>query len=295
MTYIPNEWFFTPVIGKSPILDGWQNLPCEYSAIEQEKYGIGLLLGPTSGGTVAIDFDGPEAFEFFKSITSIELPNSPRWTSGKESRMQAAFKVEEQFWSFLRTKKTGPNKKLEFRWRSSQSVIPPSPHPETDGYRWVIEPTEENTRVMLPDELLAFWFEECIKQGDKEINQNYTTTALPIVGNDDLRRILEELRRVVNRPCYDDWLTITWAAFRHAGYEGVGLVKEVFGVEKPGEYEKLINEFDTARAKVITVASLFWLIKQNSGNIQLCKSPKERLVSKLVYLEKKSANLRRGY
>ncbi len=164
----PDNWRYTPVLGKRPFLDDWLNHPHTFNEIDYPAYGYGLILGPSSGGVVAIDFDGPLAVDYFYDELGFDLEDDPVcWTSSKTGRCQIAYLVPEKYWEHLNTTKIDltidPDDRqgLEFRWAGGQSVLPPSKHPDTGGnYTWINEPTATNYHI-IPDKILAFWLDRC--------------------------------------------------------------------------------------------------------------------------------------
>ncbi|PXX25582.1 bifunctional DNA primase/polymerase [Thalassospira sp. 11-3] len=246
MTFIPSDWRFTPLRGKAPFLPDWQNQPHTLNQIDLSKHGVGLLLGPVSGGTAAIDFDGPEAWDF---VRANNIPNPvkvsgwpPIWTSGKHMRCQIAVRVPRKYWGVLKSKKLGPNKKLELRWTGCQSAIPPSRHPETGSYNWVFEPTIRNSAFDISDELLNLWLESC----EKPVPQTVSQTTFPELPDDEKTRKVDELLTVIARNCprpdYEDWLKFGFCAAKELGKtDAIAMMRKHFGEEKTGEYDRLFS------------------------------------------------------
>ncbi len=115
---------------------GWPDWPAFSPQALDLAPAVGLRLGPISGGTLALDFDGPESKGTWVRIYgSRALPKSIAWTSGKQDRRQIAFKVPPHRWDELELRKAAEGS-LEFRWAGQQSVIMGA-HPETGSYRWV--------------------------------------------------------------------------------------------------------------------------------------------------------------
>lgn len=172
---LPAAWALTPVKDKRPLRPNWQT---ESPLLKEELIaliasgqtlskdggslwhthwtGLGLRLGEVSDGTMAIDCDGEKAITRLKGIIGgDELPHTVSWTSGKPGRQQLLFSVQKEHWPLIRNQKIdcGGGEYLEFRWNNTQSVLPPSRHPETGGYVWINSPTD--TPVMIaPDWLL---------------------------------------------------------------------------------------------------------------------------------------------
>ena len=164
---LPDNWTPLPVDrNKRPLVDDWQKgfsretvieiLTNGYHGINKEGKpyfnpastytGFGFLTGELSGGIVAIDCDGVAAHELAERLGG--LPKTVSFTSGKEGRAQYLYKMPPEFWGAIQTKKLNTGVKennkdvlLELRWDGCQSVLPPSQHPETDGYKWINDPS----------------------------------------------------------------------------------------------------------------------------------------------------------
>lgn len=156
LSNIPSAWQLTPlgkadsttglVNPKAPYLSKWEKTDVTLDEIESailkgQATGYGLRLGEPSGYVMAIDFDGQSAIDLGLKEFG-ELPKTVTWTSGTPGRYQALFSVPEELKQLLKTKKVetkpkdGNNKAeaLEFRYTKSQSVLPPSAHPNTHAY-----------------------------------------------------------------------------------------------------------------------------------------------------------------
>lgn len=158
---LPQEWALTPVNQKKAYIGGWQQTGLSKEVIEQEitsgkADGFGILTGKLSGGLIAIDCDGHEPHARFREILGGDISETISFASGREGRAQYIFSVPQEQWGDIATKKEGdPNKggQLEFRWSGCYSVLPPSAHPETDGYYWVKSP-DECSIAPLPEKAL---------------------------------------------------------------------------------------------------------------------------------------------
>jgi Bifunctional DNA primase/polymerase, N-terminal len=142
---LPQSWALTPVNQKKAYFGGWQQTGLARGSIEQEitsnkADGFGILTGELSGGLIAIDCDGHKPHARFTEILGGEIPETVSFASGKDGRAQYLYSVPQEHWASIATKKEGdPNEggQLEWRWSGCYSVLPPSAHPETDGYYWV--------------------------------------------------------------------------------------------------------------------------------------------------------------
>ena len=169
---LPSDWALLPLDGgKKPIdpvtgflMKDWTNHPgFTIDEIQELKPpAVGVLLGPTSFGLLAVDFDGPGSEQQFQSVygrPSSDLPPSLSWTSGKPERRQVVFIVDLDWWEFLQGKKAWRNERgstvLELRWKGHQSAIAGA-HPETAGYRWLpgCSPEDIPEPAVAPDWLL---------------------------------------------------------------------------------------------------------------------------------------------
>jgi hypothetical protein len=127
----------------------------------------------------AIDFDGYSAFALGLEKFG-ELSKTVTWTSGLPGRYQALFIVPERYRELVANKKqaTGiDGEQIEFRYTGNQSVLPPSSHPITDGYRWINSPIDTPV-AELPQAAIDYWLslinekykkpiETFVKQADK--------------------------------------------------------------------------------------------------------------------------------
>lgn len=125
---------------------------------------VGMLLGEPSSGIMAVDFDGESALDYWHTHILDHVPDTVMWTSGRPGRAQAAFRVPAEIRPWVPTRfvvNTGPSEQLEWRWgtdqRGFQSVMPPSPHPDTGGYVWLpgLGP-QDVTVAEMPAEVLAW-------------------------------------------------------------------------------------------------------------------------------------------
>ncbi|MDV3002872.1 MAG: hypothetical protein N5P05_004527 (plasmid) [Chroococcopsis gigantea SAG 12.99] len=173
---IPAYWVLTPVKDKKPLRPNWQdeapierpellNLLVKGQKLQGERgewhcrwTGVGVRLGTISGGLIAIDADGDNGESKLQELCGGELPFTISWTSGKQGRRQLLYKIPSEHHSKMRTIKLGcgEDQYLEFRWEGCQSVLPPSKHPETGQYRWLISPEEAEVAIA-PDWLIDYF------------------------------------------------------------------------------------------------------------------------------------------
>jgi hypothetical protein len=150
---LPQDWALTPVSQKKAYFAGWQQTGLARGSIEQEitsgkADGFGILTGELSGGLIAIDCDGYEPHARFKEILGGEIPETVTFASGRDGRAQYLYSIPQEHWANISTKKEatsgigddGKIEQLEWRWSGCYSVLPPSAHPQTNGYYWVKSP-----------------------------------------------------------------------------------------------------------------------------------------------------------
>lgn len=169
---------------------------------------VGVMLGPKSGGLLAIDFDGPGSEEKFLEVIgkpASELPKTISWSSGRIMRRQIAYSVDPEYWPLLFTRKFKNEGAtiLEFRWEGCQSVLAGA-HPETGSYHWVegCSPTD------IPEPTAApYWLIEALTALNKERVSVSKRSA------DDSQRALEMLRHLQpgDFTTYQSWLQIGMA------------------------------------------------------------------------------------
>lgn len=168
---------------------------------------IGVVLGPPSGGLLAVDFDGPGAIPTFTSIynrPATDLPTTVGWCSGLPKRGQIAFRVPMEFWPLLRGRRRWQidgKTVLELRWSGHQSVIAGA-HPDTAGYTWLPNRSPQNTPVADAPEWLL---EPLFKTPDEPIAAEYK----PAAGDAD--RAIDILTHIKPRDDYDGWLQVGMA------------------------------------------------------------------------------------
>ena len=142
----PETWTLTPVKGKVPYQREWTKGTSRQTIAQQIKTGkadgVGIITGTLSGGIVAIDCDGDSAVRY---AADRGYSGTVGFRSGKPGRCQRLFRIPEQYWDGLVNRKvipTGEGEQLEIRWNGCQSVLPPSAHPETEGYQWINIPDD---------------------------------------------------------------------------------------------------------------------------------------------------------
>jgi len=281
------SWRFVPIDRgkKGPNVRDWQLKPYELKDIPQDK-NIGVILGPTSGGILAVDFDGPWAWEFW--LEHIQIPfetiDTVMWTSNRPGRCQMAFVVHPDFWPHMPKlfKINGPDKQgIEFRWGTDssgcQSVLPPSIHPDNVidpniNYTWLRKPSE--VRVMeAPVHLLEWIYNYKI---DKEQVETEVVKDIKYINDpDDIAMYAEQLKKYYPTLDYDTWIRVTWAFCDALGRDdGIAVMRYHYPEEKPGEYKKLLSSKYSGRR--VTIGTVKKMIRDRGGMNYMREMRKER-------------------
>jgi uncharacterized protein (DUF927 family) len=171
---LPTQFALTPVRAKAPYLNKWQSIDTTRAEIAQQLVsgqadGFGIKLGIPSGGICALDIDGTAArCKLIDVMDGAEMPITVEFASGKLDRSQYLFSIAPELWDSLTPKadkiptgeKDAQNREItedfNFRWTGNQSVLPPSAHPETDGYYWIQSP-DDTAIAPIPKPLLEYW------------------------------------------------------------------------------------------------------------------------------------------
>jgi Bifunctional DNA primase/polymerase, N-terminal len=229
LSNIPSAWQLTPLgkvdrttglaDPKAPYLSKWQKTDVTLNEIESailkgQATGYGLRLGEPSGYVMAIDFDGQSAIDLGKELFG-ELPETVTWTSGRPGRYQALFVVSEQYRDRVKNKtiKTGvigddgKLEQIELRYTGLQSALPPSAHPDTDGYYWINNPLDTEV-AELPQNVIDYWLEQLKPKSSKEFKpepKKIVPRTIPKKGVEVQGEIipLENCLAVVNREVLD--------------------------------------------------------------------------------------------
>jgi len=216
---LPKAWGFVAVQNKRPYQNDWQKNPLNRSQLFKEisegrSTGIGVCCGTPSSGLLFLDHDGQSASEILTEwgFSVGSLPPSWMVTSGRVGRFQLIYKVPEEYWPKIKTRKfqtgvkdeDGSVEQLELRWNGMQSVVV-GKHPMTDGYRWMDGRSPSD--LELAEAPLAI-----IK---KMMDQQKKAKPVPVqVFNSDIDKARSLLQSInPNRiDDYDQWIKIGMAA-----------------------------------------------------------------------------------
>lgn len=241
LNILPSHWRIVPVNhNKQPLGYGWQQHPFSplkmisslthrgsvavLGKARQLYYitppGIGLLCGQTETEfLVALDIDGNSAMALVDQLSRGQgLPSTVAFTSGREGRAQYLFSlpsVSKMFKS--RRIITASGEALELRGEGHQSVLPPSPHPLTEYYRW-INPPDTTIVASAPD-----WMIDLLIRPQKKPQQSFVTNIKVKSSQSDisgsrtsgtsisLARLLLEVIHPHYADNYQSWISIGMA------------------------------------------------------------------------------------
>ena len=243
---------------KRPYPANWQATPLALSFVDSPN--IGVILGPFSGGTCALDFDGTSAWTWYADNIGCELPPTVMWSSGRKDRCQMAFRVPEAYWDRIRTKKlelefdTEMNKHegFEFRWRGGQSVVPPSVHPDTQQpYFWIKDRTPQHVPVAeLPKAVLDYWMSITAPAVATVYIDEPTVATVTEENFLEAKSLLDQLKQTHPTLGYDTWREVSWAVAKSLGRDvAIVLLQDYYPEDKPNEYRTvLFKNYDVSRS-----------------------------------------------
>jgi len=156
---LPDGWGYVAVDDqKRPYQTKWQERPLDKAGLQAEldagqAKAIGVCCGVPSGGLLFLDHDGRSASTILRDwgCPMSSLPRSWTVTSGRDGRFQVIYRVPEQYWAGIATRKyksgvadsDGKPEQIELRWTGCQSVVAGA-HPTTSGYHWVSKYSPED-------------------------------------------------------------------------------------------------------------------------------------------------------
>jgi predicted P-loop ATPase len=217
---LPDEWGYVAVDGqKRPYQTKWQENPLSKADLEAElasghAKAIGVCCGVPSGGLLFLDHDGRSASAILREwgCPMSSLPRSWTVTSGRDGRFQVIYRVPEQFWPGIATRKyksgvtdnDGKPEQIELRWTGCQSVVAGA-HPTTTGYHWVTKYSPEDLDLAEAPPCLI---ERMLKPAPEPL-----PVAIVVHGTDDSSRARSYLDALSGNRAddYDDWLAVGMA------------------------------------------------------------------------------------
>lgn len=261
---------------KAPVRNGWQTRPTELKHIDVTQSNLGIILGTSSSGIVAIDFDGASAEQYFATRwPDVVLPATVAFTSTRPGRHQRLFRVSEEIAAVLALKqlKTGvldttgsrpKHEQLELRSGNVQSVLPPSWVSDDVGertYQWLPESAPDQVAVAeLPFAVLETWLEMLI------VPPPPPPIDAPPVTEEQALKLAETLKLHYTTLNYEQWIRVAWAFKNELGAAVAHDIMRYYWPESErGEYAQLMRSRPTGRRS--TFGTLHYMIQQAGGAV----------------------------
>ncbi|QNI50730.1 AAA domain protein [Synechococcus sp. RS9915] len=244
---LPDDLRYTPLNSeKCPINPDtgrrrkqWQNfhyLPSDLDQMNGVVKAVGLHLGETSNGVMAVDFDGDGSETIFEQLlrkSVLELPLTVKCSSGRPGHYQCLYRVPKEYWPALSNKdfpaKHGPSDPhFELRWNGQSAIAGDHPNwldpvektgfgqgPGDGFYSFAAGHSPKDRQIAVaPDWLLEFFQNECAcslqKQPKACSNWGQTAEAL---AKAELLYDISRTREIVGEwlhPADDHNSYITW-------------------------------------------------------------------------------------
>jgi predicted P-loop ATPase len=216
---LPDGWGYVAVDDqKRPYQTKWQDRPLDKAGLQAEleagsAKAIGVCCGVPSGGLLFLDHDGRSASTILRDwdCPMSSLPRSWTVTSGRDGRFQVIYRVPEEYWAGIATRKyksgitdsDGKPEQIELRWTGCQSVVAGA-HPTTTGYHWVSKYSPEDLDLA---EAPLCLIEKMLKPVAEP------APLLVVSGTDDAARARSYLEALSGSRAddYDDWLAVGMA------------------------------------------------------------------------------------
>jgi predicted P-loop ATPase len=216
---LPDGWGYVAVDDqKRPYQTKWQDRPLDKAGLQAEleagsAKAIGVCCGVPSGGLLFLDHDGRSASTILRDwgCPMSSLPRSWTVTSGRDGRFQVIYRVPEEYWAGIATRKyksgitdsDGKPEQIELRWTGCQSVVAGA-HPTTSGYHWVSKYSPEDLDLAEAPPCL-------IEKMLKPVAES--APLLVVSGTDDAARARSYLEALSGSRAddYDDWLAVGMA------------------------------------------------------------------------------------
>ncbi|MBW4662184.1 MAG: DUF3987 domain-containing protein [Drouetiella hepatica Uher 2000/2452] len=308
---LPEEWALVAVGDKkAPLGTDWQNKPLaledfrkatqagmfESLSITSKEgqtfhpsvnwwYAIGVLCGKPSGGLLFVDHDGASCDGLVEQLSNQPiaqaLPKTLVVTSGREGRYQAIYRVPEQFWDAIATRKIrtgtqdkdGKPEQLELRWDGCQSVVG-GYHPLTHSYQWLPGQSPQECEVAeTPKWLIERMLKDIPLHQPAQVKSNHHPASLLCTTRDWARSYLAA---VPSAEDYDTWIQVGMAL--HSADENLLVDWDDWSRGatnyKPGECERHWKSFQPSRG--IGLGTLGQLAKQNNWQSPFRESKSDR-------------------
>lgn len=240
---LPESWALVAVGDKkAPLGRDWTTIPLSQSDFElairtgkfeslsvKSKRGenfhppvnwwsaIGVLCGTPSDGLLFVDHDGESCDSLIERLSNQSvaeaLPKTVAVTSRRAGRYQLIYRIPEQFWGAISTKKLltgtqgedGKPEQLEFRWDGSQSVIA-GYHPTTGSYCWLPGQSPQESEVAeVPDWIIEQMLQDIPSQQPAQVKSRHHSYLRTWTERD---WAISYLTAIPASEDYDTWLRV---------------------------------------------------------------------------------------
>ncbi|MBE9190639.1 bifunctional DNA primase/polymerase [Gloeocapsopsis crepidinum LEGE 06123] len=276
---LPNFWALTPIKeDKRPYLDNWNHHPQTKEQILEEIdnplspiKAVGVLLGEYSDGLVCVDHDGQSATELINKLAGTDLisdalPQTVTVTSGRPGRYSCFYRVPQEYWGSIRTKKVktgvvdelGKIEQVEFRWNGCQSVVI-GEHPVTGSYYWI------HSSAFTEIAEAPLWVIEQMLIPQKAVNSEARKPLKPYSASKDRQRILDALYSLKSDRAddYEEWKNIGMAL--HSTGDDSLLWEWDKWSQQSSKYEdgECVKKWNSFNGSGINIGSLFYMAQQD--------------------------------
>ena len=297
---------YTPDSLKKAYIKDWQKNPTNINyCLEEINKGraTGYAVVTGNDGLIALDFDGKNANRIaIEALPWVMDIATLTWSSGKPNRKGKMFRIpEDRRQEFAHITKRSirsyanikelPSESLEISYKRSKVTLPPSAHPETDGYKWVnfvpIHKLTDNQCDSLL-ELLRTSYD------NHEPKKQYTLTDK---NNREQEIALEALDYINPDLEYEGWIKVGTAlknmSFDFSVWDSWSSKGEKYAKTNHREMERKWESFSNTRLGIQTILHYAEGYKQTQSKIYtLTDKPviKSRIKTNKNKVDKKSKN-----
>ena len=271
---------YTPDNLKKAYIKDWQKNPtsinyCLEEINKEKATGYAVVTG--NDGLIALDFDGKNANRIvIEALPWVIDIATLTWSSGKPNRKGKMFRIpEDRRKEFAHITKKSirnyanikevPSESLEVSYKRSKVTLPPSAHPETEGYQWVnFVPIHELTNNQCDSllELLRKNYEK--NESTKKYTLTDKTKTEQVIALEALDYINPDLE-------YEGWIKVGTAlknmSFDFSIWDNWSSKGEKYAKTTPREIEQKWRSFTDTRLGIQTILHYTEGYKQTQSKI----------------------------
>ena len=290
---------YTPDNLKKAYIKDWQKSPrsinyCLEEINKGKATGYAVVTG--NDGLIALDFDGKNANRIaIEALPWVMDIPTLTWSSGKLNRKGKMFRIpKDRRHEFAHITKRSirsysnikelPSESLEVSYRRSKVTLPPSAHPETDGYKWVnFVPIHELTNSQCNSLL------ELLRK-NHEKNEPTNKYTLTDKNNREQEIALEALEYINPDLEYEGWIKVGTAlknmSFDFSVWDSWSSKGEKYAKTNTREMERKWQGFNNTKLGIQTILHYAEGYKQTQSKIYT-HTDKPIIKSKLKAKQKK--------